>query len=56
MFLTVNATSGAAWCCWWLCSLVDGKLQTVSFVTILLRKYIASQMPSSKEPHLARES
>jgi len=27
MLLTVNATSGAAWCCWWLCSLVDGKLQ-----------------------------
>jgi len=25
MFLTVNATSGAAWCCWWLCSLVDWK-------------------------------
>jgi len=27
MLLTVNATSGAAWCCWWLCSLIDGKLQ-----------------------------
>jgi len=27
MLLTVKATSGAAWCCWWLCSLVDGKLQ-----------------------------
>jgi len=27
MFLAVNATFGAAWCCWWLCSLVDGKLQ-----------------------------
>jgi len=25
-FLTVNATSGAAWCCWRLCSLVDRKL------------------------------
>jgi len=23
MLLTVNATSGAAWCCWWLCSLAD---------------------------------
>jgi len=23
-----NAISGAAWCCWWLCSLVGGKLQT----------------------------
>jgi len=22
MLLTVNATSGVAWCCWWLCSLV----------------------------------
>jgi len=29
MLLTVNATSGAAWyCCWWLCSLVDEKLQS----------------------------
>jgi len=27
MLLTVSATSGAAWCCWWLCCLVDGKLQ-----------------------------
>jgi len=27
MLLTVNATSGAAWCCWWLCSQLDGKLQ-----------------------------
>jgi len=27
MLLTVNSTSGAAWRCWWLCSLVDGKLQ-----------------------------
>jgi len=27
IFLTVNVTSGAARCCWWLCSLVDGKLQ-----------------------------
>jgi len=27
MFLTVNVTSGTAWCCWLLCSLVDGKLQ-----------------------------
>jgi len=27
MFLAVNATSGAAWCSWWLCSLADGKLQ-----------------------------
>jgi len=27
MLLSVNATSGAARCCWWLCSLVvDGKL------------------------------
>jgi len=23
MLLTVNATSGAAWCCWWLCSQAD---------------------------------
>jgi len=55
MLLTVNVTSGAAWCCWWLCSLVDWKLQKVLFVTLVLRKYQASQMPSSKEPHLARE-
>jgi len=27
MLVTVNATSGAALYCWWLCSLVDGKLQ-----------------------------
>jgi len=27
MLLTVNAASGAAWCCWWLSSLVDGQLQ-----------------------------
>jgi len=27
MLLTANATSGAAWRCWWLCSLVNGKLQ-----------------------------
>jgi len=32
-----------------------GKLQKVSSVTIVLRKYQASQMPSSKEPHMARE-
>jgi len=29
--------------------------EKVSFVTIMLRKYQASQIPSSKEPHLARE-
>jgi len=29
--------------------------EKVSFVTIVLRKYQPSQMPSSKEPHLARE-
>jgi len=27
MFPTVTVTPGAGWCCWWLCSLVDGKLQ-----------------------------
>jgi len=27
MLITVYATSGAAWCCWWLSSLVDGELQ-----------------------------
>jgi len=27
--------------------------EKVSFATIVLRKYQASQMPSSKEPHLA---
>jgi len=34
MLLTVNATSGAAWCCWWLCRKVTEK---VSCVTIVLR-------------------
>jgi len=29
--------------------------EKVSSVTIVLRKYQASQMPSLKEPHLARE-
>jgi len=53
MVLTVNAISGAAWCCWWLCRKITEK---VSSVTIVLRKYQASQMPSSKEPHLACES
>jgi len=52
MLLTVNATSGATWCCWCLCKKITEK---VSSVTIVLRKYQASQMPSSKEPHLARE-
>jgi len=27
LLLTVNATSCAAWCYWWLCNLADGKLQ-----------------------------
>jgi len=27
MLLTVDVTSVSAWCCWWLCILVDGKLQ-----------------------------
>jgi len=27
MHLTVNATSGAAWCCWRVFNLEDGKLQ-----------------------------
>ena len=29
MLLSLSATSGPAWCCWWLCCLVvvDGKLQ-----------------------------
>jgi len=27
MLFSVNATFGAVWCCWWLCSVVDGKLQ-----------------------------
>jgi len=51
MLLTVNATSGAVWSCWWLCRKITEK---VSSVTIVLRKYHASQMLSSKEPHLAR--
>jgi len=52
MLLIVNAISGAAWCCWWLCGKIAEK---VSSVTIVLSKYQMSQMPSSKEPHLARE-
>jgi len=32
-----------------------GITEKVSSVTIVLRKYQESQMPSSKEPHLARE-
>jgi len=52
MLLTVYATSGAAWCCWWLCRKITEK---VSSVTIMLKKYQASQMPSSNEQHLARE-
>jgi len=52
MLLIVNATSGAAWCCWWLCRKIPEK---VSLVTIVLRKYQASQMPPSKEAHVARE-
>jgi len=52
MLLTVNASSGAARCCWWLCRKITEKF---SSVTIVLRKYQASQMPSSKESHLARE-
>jgi len=42
MLPTVNGTFGAAWCCWWLCSLVGGKLRNVSFVKIVFRKYRAS--------------
>jgi len=26
MFLTVNATSGAAWCYWWLCRKITAKV------------------------------
>jgi len=52
MLLIVNATPGAAWCYWWLCTKITEK---VSSVTIVLRKHQASQMPSSKEPHLTRE-
>jgi len=26
MLLTVNATSGAAWCCWWLCRKIAEKV------------------------------
>ena len=42
MLLTVNATSGAAWCCWWFCSLVDGKLQK-SFIRNNRVKKISSE-------------
>jgi len=44
MLLTINATSGSAWCYWWHSRKITGK---VSSVTIVLRKYRASQMPSS---------
>jgi len=26
MLLTVNATFGAAWCCWWLCRKITEKV------------------------------
>jgi len=42
MLLTVNATSGAAWCCWWLCSQVDWKLQK-SFIRKNRVKEISSE-------------
>jgi len=45
MLLTVNATSRVAWCCWWVCRKITKK---VSSATIVLRKYQASQMPSSR--------
>jgi len=49
MLLTVNATSGPEWCFWWL---FRKSVEKASPVTIVLRKYQASLMPSSKEPHL----
>jgi len=52
MLLIVNATSGDAWCSWWLCRKITEKVPSV---TIVLRKYQAIQMPSLQEPHLARE-
>jgi len=42
----------------WFMALWSGRwkiTEKVSFVTIVLRKYQASQMSSAKEPHLARE-
>jgi len=48
MLHTVNETSGAAWCCWWLCR---KNYRKSSSVTIALRKYQENQMPWSKEPH-----
>jgi len=41
MLLTVNAISGAAWCCWWLFSKITEK---VSSVTMVLRKYQAGHV------------
>jgi len=43
MLLTLNAPSDAAWCYWWLCRKITVK---VSSVTIVLRKYQASQIGS----------
>jgi len=50
MLLTVNATFGAAWCCRWLCRKITEKVPSA---TIVLRNYQSSQMPSSREPHMA---
>jgi len=56
MLLTVSVISGAAWCC--TKALQSGRWKVAEkdlFITIVLRKYQVSQMPSSKEPHLAYE-
>jgi len=29
MLLTVNANSGAVWCCWWLCRKITEKVSYV---------------------------
>jgi len=56
MLLTVSVISGASWCC--TKALQSGRWKVAEkdlFITIVLRKYQVSQMPSSKEPHLAYE-
>jgi len=32
MLLTVNATSGAPWCCWWLCRKIAEKFSSATIV------------------------
>jgi len=55
MLLTVNVTSGAAWCSdgfvfWWM-----ENYRTRFIRNNRVKKISRSQIPSSKEPHLAHE-